>query len=161
MLRRYNFFPTLPTLRAKDQRKSPYASEMFALKLANLTKIILKTLFLYFRPTSCVNSYFRTSTASDLSAKKRQRCSQYSQQFKNQWRDSCCTRTKTIGWKVRNVIFLVNKTIHYFQHLVQNLLYLQNRLYQPQGTSTNIFSCLSFSQCLFWLHFTLAWKWWN
>ena len=44
---------------------------------------------------------------------------------------------------------------------MQNLLYLQNRLYQPQGTSTNIYSCLSFSQCLFWLHFTLAWKWWK
>ena len=61
----------------------------------------------------------------------------------------------------KSIIFGFNKTIHYFQHLVQNLLYLQNRLYQPQGTSTNIFSCLSFSQCLFWLHFTLAWKWWK
>ena len=44
VLRHWSIFPTLPMLRAKDMRKSPYASEMFALKLANLTKIISKTL---------------------------------------------------------------------------------------------------------------------
>ena len=44
VLRCYSIFPTLPTLRAKDQGKSPYAFKMFAIKLANLTKIILKTL---------------------------------------------------------------------------------------------------------------------
>ena len=36
---------------AKDQRKSPFASKMFPLKLANLTKIISKTLrFVGLRP---------------------------------------------------------------------------------------------------------------
>ena len=107
---------------------------------------------LIFRSSTCVNSYFCTSTASNLSAKKCQRCSQYSQQFffpilQNQWRDSSCTRTKTIGWKVRIVIFFIfniNSLSWNISHLVQNLLYLQNRLYQPQGTSTNIFSCLFF-----------------
>ena len=49
VLRRFSIFPALPTLQAKDQRKSPYASKMFALKLANLTKIILKTLRTGFR----------------------------------------------------------------------------------------------------------------
>ena len=44
MLRRCNNFPTLPALRAKDRRKLPWISEMFALKLAYLTKIIFKTL---------------------------------------------------------------------------------------------------------------------
>ena len=44
VLRRFSIFPALPTLQAKDQRKSPSASKVFAKKLANLTKIILKTL---------------------------------------------------------------------------------------------------------------------
>ena len=44
VLRRCSIFPTLPLLRAKAHRKSPYASKMFAPKLANLTKIISKTL---------------------------------------------------------------------------------------------------------------------
>ena len=123
---------------------------------------------LIFRSSTCVNSYFCTSTASNLSAKKCQRCSQYSQQFffpilQNQWRDSSCTRTKTIGWKVRIVIFFIfniNSLSWNISHLVQNLLYLQNRLYQPQGTSTNIFSCLFFFffLCLFLLHFTPCMK---
>ena len=49
VLRHWSIFPTLPAQRAKDRRKSPCASEMFALKLANLTKIILKTLRTGFR----------------------------------------------------------------------------------------------------------------
>ena len=44
VLRRCSIFPTLPALQAKDRRKSPCTLKMFALKLANLTKIILKTL---------------------------------------------------------------------------------------------------------------------
>ena len=60
MLRCGSIFPKLLALRAKAQRKSPKVSEMFALKLANLTKIILKTLrsvrlwldgnYLYWKP---------------------------------------------------------------------------------------------------------------
>ena len=44
MLRRCNNFPTQPALRAKDRRKLPWISEMFALKLVYLTKIIFETL---------------------------------------------------------------------------------------------------------------------
>ena len=44
VLRCCKIFPTLPALRKKDRRKLPCVSEMFARKLANLTKIILKTL---------------------------------------------------------------------------------------------------------------------
>ena len=44
VLRRCRIFPTQPAFQAKAQRKLPRASEMFARKLANLTKIILKTL---------------------------------------------------------------------------------------------------------------------
>ena len=49
MLRRCRIFPTLLALRAKDRWKLSCVSEMFALKLANLTKIILKTLRTGFR----------------------------------------------------------------------------------------------------------------
>ena len=45
VLRCFSIFPTLPGLQAKDRRKSTCVSEMFALKLGNLTKIILKTLW--------------------------------------------------------------------------------------------------------------------
>ena len=45
VLRCCRIFPTQPAFQAKAQRKLPRASEMFARKLANLTKIILKTLF--------------------------------------------------------------------------------------------------------------------
>ena len=44
MLRHSSIFLTLPALQAKDRRKSPCASKMIAMKLANLTKIFLKTL---------------------------------------------------------------------------------------------------------------------
>ena len=44
VLRRYSIFPTLHTLGAKDRRKSPWISKMFALKLVYLTKIIFKTI---------------------------------------------------------------------------------------------------------------------
>ena len=49
VLCRCSIFPTLLALRAKDRRKLSCVSEMFALKLANLTKIILKTLRTGFR----------------------------------------------------------------------------------------------------------------
>ena len=44
VLRHCSIFPTLPALWAEDRRKLSCVSEMFARKLANLTKIILKTL---------------------------------------------------------------------------------------------------------------------